>query len=133
MINKCYQYNFFYTSQCHTQSVFGHTSTFNEVLGSAPSACSFRRFSTCVWQDAHLTSFRHAICIFLFLKFYNFIKACVCYFLLNFYFFTKWEPFKNYEKCLFHLECSFHSWDIQMFVIFSLPFHSFQIQKGKWK
>ena len=25
------------------------------------------------------------------------LKACVRYFLSNFYFFTKWQPFKNYE------------------------------------
>ena len=32
-----------------------------------------------------------------------------------------------------HLKGSFHSQDIQIFVIFSLPFHIFQIQKDKWK
>ena len=38
------------------------------------------------------------------------------------------------EKCfLFHLKSSFCSRDIQIFVIFSLLFHTFQIQKGKWK
>ena len=38
------------------------------------------------------------------------------------------------EKCfLFHLESSFLSQDIQVFVIFSLPFYTFQIQKGKRK
>ena len=43
-------------------------------------------------------------------------------FFINFYFFTKWQPFKNYEKCfLFHLRSSFRSWDIQIFVIFFLP------------
>ena len=41
---------------------------------------------------------------------------------------------KNYEKCfLFHIKSSFRSRDIQIFVIFSVPFHTFQIQKGKWK
>ena len=41
----------------------------------------------------------------------------------NFYFFTKWQPFKNYEKCfLFHLKCTFHSWDIYIFVYLSFPF-----------
>ena len=34
---------------------------------------------------------------------------------------------------LFHLKSSFRSRDIQIFIIFSLPFHTFQIQKGKWK
>ena len=55
-------------------------------------------------------------------------------YLSNFYFFIKLQAFKNYEKCfLFHRKSSFRSQDIQMFVIFSLPFHIFQIQKGKWK
>ena len=34
-------------------------------------------------------------------------------------------------KNVFQKSC-FHSRDIQMFVIFSLPFHSFQVQKDKW-
>ena len=32
---------------------------------------------------------------------------------------------------LFHLKSSFRSQDIQSFLIFSLPFQTFQIQKGK--
>ena len=37
-------------------------------------------------------------------------------------------------KCfLFHLKSSFRSQDIHIFVVFSLPFHTFQIQKNKWK
>ena len=62
------------------------------------------------------------------------LKACVCYFLSKFYIFIKWWTFKNYEKCfLFHLQSSFRSQEIQIFVIFSLPLHTFKIQKGKWK
>ena len=39
-----------------------------------------------------------------------------------FFFFTKWQPFKNCEKCfLFHLKCSFRSRDIQLFVFPSSP------------
>ena len=61
-------------------------------------------------------------------------KTCVCYFLSNFYFFTKWEPIKNYEKCfLFRLKSSYPSQDIQIFVIFSLLYQNFQIQKDKRK
>ena len=49
-------------------------------------------------------------------------KACVRYFLSNFYFFTKRQPFKNCKKCfLFHQKSSFCSRDTQIFVIFSLP------------
>ena len=40
---------------------------------------------------------------------------------------------QKYEKCLFHLKSCFPSQDIQFFVIFSPTFHTFQIQKGKWK
>ena len=44
------------------------------------------------------------------------------YFWSKFYLFTKWKPFKNYEKCfLFHLKSSFHSQDIQLFVFPSSP------------
>ena len=32
---------------------------------------------------------------------FGIFKACVHYCLSNFYFFTKWKPFKNYEKCFF--------------------------------
>ena len=43
--------------------------------------------------------------------------CCVRYFLQIFYFFTKWSPFKNYEKCfLFHLKSCFRSLDIKVFV-----------------
>ena len=60
------------------------------------------------------------------------LQVCVHYFLSIFYFFTKWYPFKNYEKCfLLHLKSSLRSREI--FVFFSLPFHTFQIQKDKWK
>ena len=60
-------------------------------------------------------------------------KPCVCYFLSNFYFLPNDSPSKA-EKCfLFHLKSSFCSQDFQIFVILSLPFHTFQIQKNKWK
>ena len=43
-------------------------------------------------------------------------------FVSKFLFFTKWEPFKNYEKCFFfHLESSFRSRDIQIFVFSASP------------
>ena len=59
------------------------------------------------------------------------LKACVRYFLSNFYFFTKWQTLNKYEKSfLFHLKSSFRSQDIFVF----LPFLStFQNQKVKWK
>ena len=59
-------------------------------------------------------------------------KACVRYFLSNFYFPPYDSPLKTMKKCfLFHLKSSFRSRDIQIFVIFSLPFHIFRIQKDK--
>ena len=36
------------------------------------------------------------------------LKGCIRYFLSNFYFFAKRQPFRNYEKCfLFNLKSSF--------------------------
>ena len=63
-----------------------------------------------------------------------FIKACVRYFLSYFIFSSDDRPSKTMKNAfLFHLESSFRSRDNQIFVIFSLLFHTFQIQKGKWK
>ena len=43
-------------------------------------------------------------------------------FFIKFLFLTKWQPFKNFEKCfLFHLKSSFCSGDIQIFVFPSFP------------
>ena len=47
----------------------------------------------------------------------SYLKACVRYFYQIFIFFTKWQPFKNYEKYfLFHQKSSFRSWDNQIFL-----------------
>ena len=49
------------------------------------------------------------ITFFLFKKHFSFLKL-VHYFLANFYFFIKWQAFRNYEKWfLFHLKSSFRS------------------------
>ena len=79
---------------------------------------------TPVWQkELKLKVWEFFRLIFKFIE----VKACILYFLSNFYFFIKWwieQMNKNYEKCfLFHLKSSFHSLDIQIF----------GIQKGKWK
>ena len=61
-------------------------------------------------------------------------KACVCYFFSNLYFFTKWFFTIFYQKCFFFpLKSLFRSPDSHTSVIFSLLFHTFQIQKDKWK
>ena len=40
----------------------------------------------------------------------------------KFLYFTKWQPFKNHERCfLFHPKSSFHSRDIQIFVFSPSP------------
>ena len=78
-------------------------------------------------QENYITSAKESI--FLSLKLVSAIFYQV------FIFFIKWQTFKNYEKCfLFPLKSSFRSRDIQIFVTFSLTFHTFQIQKdkGKW-
>ena len=75
-----------------------------------------------IWAPCHITSGCLTDHMTIWTKF---VKACVRYFLSNLYFFTKWWHFKNCEKCfLFHLKSSFHSWDIQLFVIFPHPFHT---------
>ena len=62
------------------------------------------------------------------------LKLVSATFLSNFSFFTKWQPFKNYEKCfLFHLKSSFRSWDIQIFVIFFPSFPHFPDTKEQMK
>ena len=40
---------------------------------------------------------------------------------------------KTMKNILFHLKSTFRSRDIQIFVIFCLPFHTFQIQKDEWR
>ena len=62
-----------------------------------------------------------------------FFKACVRYFLSNFIFSPNDSPLKTEKYFLFHLKSSFRSRDIQIFLIFSLSLHNFQIQKDKWK
>ena len=53
---------------------------------------------------------------------YYVFKACVRYFFIKFLSFTKWYPFKNYEKCfLFHQKSSFRTQDIQSFIFPSSP------------
>ena len=48
-------------------------------------------------------------------------SLCLLFF-MNFLFFTKWYPFKNYEKCfLFHLKSSFRYRDIRIFIFPSSP------------
>ena len=60
------------------------------------------------------------------------VKACVRYFLSNLYFFTKWWPFKTYEKSffLFHLKSSFCSWDSNFYNFFP-SFPHFPDLKGQ--
>ena len=43
------------------------------------------------------------------------------------------NPLKTIKCFLFHLKSSFGSGYTQIFVVFSLPFHIFQIQKDKWR
>ena len=63
----------------------------------------------------------------------NTLKLVSAIFYQIFIFSPNDSPSKT-EKCfLFHLKSSFRSRDIQIFVIFSHPFHTFQIQKDKWK
>ena len=60
---------------------------------------------------------------------YELFKACVRYFLSNFYFFTKWEPFKKYQKCF--LKSFFPSFFCSNFCNFSPSFPHFPDSKGQ--
>ena len=62
------------------------------------------------------------------------IKACAIFFYQIFIFSPNDSLLRNYEKCfLFILKSSCRSGDNQIFVIFSLPSHTFLIQKDQWK
>ena len=74
-----------------------------------------------VFLICYLAASRPTLTLMCFIKSCMF-KACVCYFFIKILYFTKWHPFKNYEKCfLFHLKSSFWSQDIQIFVFLSSP------------
>ena len=71
---------------------------------------------------------------FLNISFTKILKLVSAIFYQIYIFLQNDSPLKNYEKCfLFNSKSSFRSRDIQFFVIFTLPFHTFQIQKDKWK
>ena len=56
------------------------------------------------------------------------LKACVLYYL----YYSKRKHFKNSERCfLFYLKSSLRYRDIQFYLIFFFPFHSFQVLKKK--
>ena len=64
---------------------------------------------------------------------YQILRNIVRYFFEIFIFSPNDSPSKIRIFFLSHQKSSFRSRDIQIFVIFSLPFHNFQIQKDKWK
>ena len=57
------------------------------------------------------------------------LVSAICYQMI---FLPNDNPSKNMKNILIHLKSSFRSWDIQIFVIFSILFHTSQFQKGKW-
>ena len=64
----------------------------------------------------------------------NNLKLVSAIFYQFFFFFYRMIALqKLWKMFLFHLNSSLLSRDIQIFVIFPLPFHTFQIQKNKWK
>ena len=63
---------------------------------------------------------------------YIYLKIVFATFYQTFIFSPNDRPSKNCEKCFsFHLKTFCRSRDIQVFGIFSLPSHTFQIQKDK--
>ena len=76
----------------------------------------------------------HVLCsLSVYCVFQTNLKLVSAIFLSNFYFSPNDSPSKTMKNILFHLKRTFRSQDIQIFVIFSLPFQTFQIQKGKRK
>ena len=61
------------------------------------------------------------------------LNLCLLFFIKFLFFYQMITLWKHEKHFLFHLKSYFRSRDIQMFVTFSLPFHTFQIQKDKWK
>ena len=62
------------------------------------------------------------------------LKLVSAIFYQIFTFSPNYSPSKTMKNVfLFHLKSSSCSQDIQILVIFSLPFHTFKIQKDKWK
>ena len=84
-----------------------------------PTPCKISHMCHCDFNIRcfhYITTFcnmnKHAMCL----------KLSAIFF-IKFYFFTKWNPFRNYEKCFsFYIKSSFRSWDVPIFVIFSLLF-----------
>ena len=76
-------------------------------------------FSTKLWWDQfHMSN----LCS----KYFN-LKVCLRYFFQSFIFSPNDSPLKIIKCFLFNWKSFFHYQDIQFFVIFSLPFHYFQI------
>ena len=63
-----------------------------------------------------------------------FLKLVFTIFYHTFIFWPNNNPSKTMKNVFFfHLKSSFRSKNIQIFVVFSLPFHTFQFQKDRWK
>ena len=64
----------------------------------------------------------------------EYLKLVSAIFYQTFIFSPNDSPLQNCEKYfLFHIKSSFRSRDIQILMIFYLPFHTLLIQKDKWK
>ena len=62
-----------------------------------------------------------------------FLKLVSAIFYQIFIFSSNDSPSKTIKNVFYFIEKTLRSQDIQFFVIFSPPFHTFQIQKDKWK
>ena len=78
---------------------------------------------TWYWNSRHI----------FFKKIFTSLKLVSAIFCQIFIFSPYDNPSKTVKWFLFHLKGFFRSRDIQIFLIFPLPFHTFQIQKNKFK
>ena len=97
--------------------------------------CSGSNFLKMVLFWPHIWQKYFSILVSYFTKYSNCpVKAFVCYFYQIFIFSPNDSLLKTMENVFFfHLKSSFRSWVIQNFVIFSLPFHNFQIRRDQSK
>ena len=114
------------TTKTHKKSIGNNNSNSNngknckkgqtKVIRSHIYPLLLHLFQKFIWT-LHLTA------VFISLKML-FVKACVCYFLLNFYFSPNDSPSKKYGKCfLFHLKSSFRTEALSLLYSQYFSFH----------
>ena len=115
----------YFVQDIHCGSYISY-AIFMAIWSLRPRAANFHKFSIIFWEkdvsqlqnkqksaaatqwmditDQEITPVLLCLSFFYYqvnLKSINFLKARVRYFLSKLYFFTRWKPFKSYEKCFY--------------------------------